>query len=290
MDFKRLTIEDLDIISPYLKTNPRRMCDFTPGTAVMWREFFSTEYCIFKDTLVFRVDHFGRPAYSIPLGEGSVAVISELICDEGEILLINASEDDISLLNSRFCASEISSDKAWQDYLYTADSFKTYSGKKLSGQRNHVNRFKRLYPDAHVEIICEDNIKNVLALHRRLSENTKSGDTREVEQKIVCEVLERYSEYRQLGICLFVGDTPVAFEIGETVGDTLYAHIEKADIAYSGAYQVIASEFARHFAHEGILYLNREEDTGDEGLRKSKLSYQPCAFVEKFSVKLKKED
>ena len=290
MDFKRLTIEDLDKISPFLENNPRRICDFTPGTAVMWREFFSTEYCIFKDTLVFRVDHFGRPAYSIPLGEDAIAVISQLICDEGEILLINASEADISLLGGHFCLSEISSDRAWQDYLYTADSFKTYSGKKLSGQRNHVNKFKRLYPDAHVEIICEDNIKNVLALHRRLSENAKGGDTAEAEQKIVYEVLERYSDYRQLGICLFVGDAPVAFEIGETVGDTLYAHIEKADIAYPGAYQVIASEFARHFAHEGILYLNREEDTGDEGLRKSKLSYQPFSLVEKFSAKLKKRD
>ena len=290
MDFKRLTIEDLDIISPFLENNPRRMCDFTPGTAIMWREFFSTEYCIFKNTLVFRVNYFGHTAYSSPLGENAEAVISQLIGDEGEILLINASEADISLLNSHFCVSEISSDRAWQDYLYTADSFKTYSGKKLSGQRNHVNKFKRLYPDAHVEIICEDNIKNVLTLHNRLSESSKGGDARETEQKIVSEVLDRYSDYRQLGICLFVGDAPVAFEIGETVGDTLYAHIEKADIAYSGAYQVIASEFARHFACDGILYLNREEDTGDEGLRKSKLSYQPCAFVEKFSVKLKKRD
>ena len=50
------------------------------------------------------------------------------------------------------------------------------------------------------------------------------------------------------------------------------------------AYQMLVAQFAQQFAHEGVHFINREDDTGDLGLRTSKLSYHPVALLEKYTV------
>ena len=50
---------------------------------------------------------------------------------------------------------------------------------------------------------------------------------------------------------------------------------------------MIVREFAN--AHTGgeVRYINREDDSGDLGLRTSKLSYQPVELLDKATVKIK---
>jgi hypothetical protein len=106
-----------------------------------------------------------------------------------------------------------------------------------------------------------------------------------VESDKVGELLENYGQYGLFGGFLTVGGEIVSFSVGERVNDTVFVHVEKADIRYTGVYQVMVQEFLKHFAREGDLYVNREEDVGDEGLRKSKLSYHPAELLEKSVVR-----
>jgi hypothetical protein len=46
----------------------------------------------------------------------------------------------------------------------------------------------------------------------------------------------------------------------------------------------MAQEFAAHFVTQDILYINREDDAGDRGLRKSKLQYNPIYLVDKYDL------
>ncbi|MFR9065479.1 MAG: phosphatidylglycerol lysyltransferase domain-containing protein, partial [[Clostridium] scindens] len=76
----------------------------------------------------------------------------------------------------------------------------------------------------------------------------------------------------------------IAFTLGEPVcSDTFVVHIEKAFAEIQGAYPMINQQFVEHECQE-YTYVNREEDTGAEGLRKAKLSYRPVFMVEKGRV------
>ena len=68
--------------------------------------------------------------------------------------------------------------------------------------------------------------------------------------------------------------------------NTFVVHIEKAYADIQGAYPMINQQFVLNEC-EKYQYINREDDTGSEGLRKAKLSYRPVFMVEKGMVKEK---
>ena len=63
--------------------------------------------------------------------------------------------------------------------------------------------------------------------------------------------------------------------------------VEKADWSYRGIYQTINRLFCEKFLN-GYKWINRQQDTGDLGLRKAKLSYHPHHLIEKKIVRLKR--
>jgi hypothetical protein len=177
--------------------------------------------------------------------------------------------------------------REWYDYLYRKDDLITYAGKKLRGQRNHVNKFRASYPDWAFHRATEEDLPRLRDFYRRFrEENQKDAPSWKEEEKKIEEIFDHFSEYAFLCGILTVGDAIAGFSLGEYSGDTLIVHTEKADRNLAGAYPMLASRFVETFAHEGIRYVNREDDSGDEGLRTAKLSYHPCALLEKSLITL----
>ena len=100
---------------------------------------------------------------------------------------------------------------------------------------------------------------------------------------------DHFVEEGLTGGLIRAGGRVIAYTMGRPLNsETFVVHYEKALDGYRGAYQMINQQFAQHCC-EGFAYINREDDTGKEGLRKAKLSYYPVELVKKYEVCLAQE-
>ena len=103
----------------------------------------------------------------------------------------------------------------------------------------------------------------------------------------ICVTLNSLRLFEELGLkggVLRIDGEVAAFTVGEPIcSDTFCVHIEKAYAEVQGAYPMINQQFVSHECMD-YKYVNREEDTGAEGLRKAKMSYRPVFMVEKGTV------
>jgi hypothetical protein len=295
LDFSKLTLDDINRIKPYFLYSGGKACDNTVGGTFIWRDYFATEYALFNDTLICKANHFeGQTAFSVPLGEDVSGSLKEIenYCRRADIPIVfcMAAKEDTEVLKSFFGAdrTELRYEPNWSDYIYRAEDLINLPGRKFSGQRNHINYFKKTYPGYSFEKITENNAEELKEFYRASGLiGSKNTDVFIEEQNKVFEVLDNYAVYGLTGGLLRTdGKTIAAFAVGETAGNILYVHIEKADTRHRGAYQMIVNEFAKHYG-ANIDFINREDDAGDEGLRISKISYHPCEFVEKYTVTIK---
>ena len=122
-------------------------------------------------------------------------------------------------------------------------------------------------------------------------ENGCNDDTdKNAEMCVTMNALRLFEELDLKGGILRIDGKIVAFTIGEPLSeDTFVVHIEKALGEIEGAYTMINQQFVQH-AVWIINTVNREEDTGSEGLRKAKRSYRPVFMVEKGWVREKTQD
>ena len=290
LDFRPLRLEDLPRLRPFFGYSGSRICDTTPGTVFIWRDMYRTEWAVYDGSLYFKVDYPGLGhTFTLPLGGGRpehFRQIADYCCRRDiPIAFYPVPRDELERVQEFFPNSAALAERDSFDYLYRAEDLKFFRGKKLSGQRNHVNKFLKTYGNWSFRAIAREDIPAVKAfLDRYASRWDKSAASFHEDIAKTHEVLDNFHTYDLLGGMLLVEGEIAGFSLGEVLGDTLFTHIEKADRDYEGCYQMLVSQYAQRFAHEGVHFINREDDAGDPGLRTSKLRYQPVALLEKYTV------
>lgn len=292
LEFKKLELEHIPLIQSYFLRQERRMCDCTIGSTLMWRDYFDNCFAIVDDTLMFRSRYLdGQYAFTVPIGknpEGMLDLAEEYCRSQGMPLeFCTVTPKDLEMLKKRWPNLTVEDNRDWYDYLYESKDIVEFAGKKYAHQRNHIRRFERDCPNWSFSRMTEKDVDEVREFYQKfLQERTKDSETAQAEIGKIFEVLDHFSQYNFLGGILRVDGQIVGISMGEIVRDVLFVHIEKADTQYSGVYQKLVNCFAREFVTDEVKFINREEDVGDPGLRKSKLSYRPVKLLEKYTVRV----
>jgi len=102
---------------------------------------------------------------------------------------------------------------------------------------------------------------------------------------MMSDVLINFHKLDLKSIAIYVDNTLAGFSIGEKYGDTAIIHIERCDISFKGIYSFLNRTFLEMYFSD-TLYVNRQEDCGNLGLRKSKESYHPISYIKKCFIKI----
>lgn len=298
INFKEITLEDKKWICPLLETSDYEGCHQNFSNLFTWSKVYKTYVAEHKGFLVVKSQNDCKsPKFFFPAGKGDIKPVIEDILDEVKsyelpTVFIGISPDNISLLESlfpnRFEYKEIRADF---DYVYLIENLSKLSGRKLHSKKNHINAFMKSNQWSF-ELIDQNNIEECKEMSRIwMSRQDNESEGLDDEFNATRRYLKYFSELDVEGALIRVDGQVVAFTIGEILNsDTYVIHLEKAFKEVRGAYPMINQQFATWVmnTYPHIKYMNREEDTGDEGLRKAKLSYHPCKLNEKFHAILVK--
>ena len=292
LEFSKITIQNALTLKPYLDVQPFRSCDYTLGAVFQWRAYFRSAFTIVSGMLVMLATYPGEgTCFVYPVGNGDLNAALDAIEAHAKetgmpLRFCAVPKEALSQLCARYGSrAVVSTHRDWADYVYNASDLMDFPGKKYHTQRNHLNRFCKDNPSAVFVPVTEETLPAALAfldeyeLHAPLDKVIEAEEMKRAKELLADSlVLGQKAGY------IDVSGTIVALSVGEVVGDTLHCHVEKARVDYAGSYQAIVSWFAKYAVEKDTVYINREDDSGEENLRYSKLAYRPICMIDKYWV------
>ncbi len=297
MSWKPVSMEDRELIESFYEKEQPMSCEFSFANNLLWLPYYHIRYAIVRDCLVFRSGSEGI-SVSFPIGKGDVkGAVEDLMAyyeaQNVPFCMHMVTREQFELLEELFPEKfQIAYNRDLADYIYEAEKLQTLAGKKLHGKRNHINKFKQMYPEWSFEELSDENTKECIEMARAWAvlNGVEQDDGKNAEFSVTIRALKEREALKLRGGLIRADGRVVAFSLGEPCShETFVVHVEKAYADVQGAYPMINQQFVEHIA-KGYRYINREEDTGAEGLRKAKLSYYPDILLEKGLVTLKENE
>jgi hypothetical protein len=175
------------------------------------------------------------------------------------------------------------------DYIYAVEDLTGLKGNRFHKKKNLLNQFVRKYEYDYVTFEPE-LIEQAMAMQDDWCtwRDCESSDILSAENQSISRIFKNWDQLSgTLGGAILVDGAMVAYTVAEGLtNDTVVIHFEKGDTQYKGVYQAINQMFLANSAGR-FSRVNREQDLGDPGLRKAKLSYHPVEFLQKYRVSIK---
>lgn len=293
--FKKVGLGDREILESLILSLEPCSCEMNFLNIYAWQEAYDTHWCILDG---FPVIWFKKenlllfPGGKNPEKMPPVSLLNEIVSKlhkAGYPVLINHVPQiylDRFPEYTEYFQSEPMLEE-YGEYLYSVEKLVELRGGKLAKKKNLISQFKRLYPDYEVKSYSPEQKEQCQALAQRWSAAHEHGEREMHEEAALSRTLDFSGALGAEGICLYAGGTLAAFSFWTRLdSDTCDEHYEKADPSFKGGAQVVNHESMIVMSRD-YKYVNREQDLGLEGLRRSKQSYIPEQIVRNWNLLLK---
>lgn len=296
--FKCPELSDRQWVSELLAREGSRACEHNFANIYLWAAAYPQKIARAGDRLLVQMIGDSSLCHLFPLGSGPLGPALDAVKADADahgvpLTLICLTAEQKARLEAEFPGRFVFEvDRDGFDYLYTVDQLADLAGKKLHAKRNHISRFCDRFPDWMFEPVGAGNLAECIAMELEWFQQQRAAGRADstlcYERDAVLTALERMDELGVSGGLIRAEGRVLAFSLGSlTTADCYNIHFEKAFGEIQGAYPVICREMARWVrgTWPGVAWLNREDDMGLEGLRKSKLSYYPNLMLEKYCAR-----
>lgn len=260
----------------------------------------------FSNLFLFRAVHEHRPVqgpwpgiagigydgarYLLPLFDPidvPAFVLRQLMADHGYLYPLDEHQAHV-LVSRGFISTQCRNDA---DYLYQANQFLDYPGRALAKKRNQVRQLlAKCNPTALPYGLALEGVAHEVLSGWMTQKGKISG---EADEDACLEALSMAEQLRLQGFVYFDGERPIGFILGQILEPGVIAiRFAKGLDSYAGIYPYMFSHLSRqfevHFGHP-VHWMNFEQDMGNVGMRRSKMSFMPTALVAKWRVSLAPE-
>lgn len=292
--FKLLEIEDRKEIESYLDSQPP-YSDFIFSSLWSWDTKSQVELSNLNGNLVVKFpDYSGEETFFTFIGGKDVENTIETLMAHSKKLGLketlkllpenNFINTPLQSLESKFSISE---DRDNFDYILSTEKLSTMKGSKLYNKRKQLNRFLNEHKGvAYLEdITSPDTQKKILDFVRFWEKNHTHPESINKNEWFAIERILKLAEHVDMYVMfLYVEKQIAGFSIFEILKNGYAVHaFQKADHKYSGVYEFLNHEVAKHLNDLNIKHLNIEQDLGLAGLRQAKTAYDPT-FLKKYTV------
>ena len=290
MHFEPIQLERQDAYLKHLSQCNQIASDYSFINLWGWGEEYGLEWA-WQDNLVWIRQQKPQPALWAPVGDWRSldwpATLAKVGADADRVIRVPEALASILRETDALSVEPKETRDHW-DYLYSIEELIALKGNRFHKKKNLLNQFIRGYDYDYLPF-GPQMIDQAMAMQEDWCawRDCESNDTLASENKAIARVLDAWDQLQGItGGALQVDEVMAAYTIAETLPDnSLVIHFEKGCPDFKGSYQAINQMFLAN-APEGPTHVNREQDIGDEGLRKAKLSYHPVDFIKKYQVEV----
>lgn len=281
-DFEGIKPHDSEALGAIL--DPYRLCDYSFVNLCTWGPSYDIRGAMADDHLLLLYGGGGMlffPVGPVPEIELLETLSRRMAYLGGRGHFVLSLDENFNRVSGLLEKYEPIMDPEDANYIYSIPRLSSLDGRKLRKKRNHLSQFARNFPGHFVRELGPSDLEDCVLLSEawRASRPELTGEELMMERKAMKTAFDCFEAFSLMGLGLFHEDRMCGFAVySRQAQDMAMIHFEKYDPGLPGSSQQMTWELSRHL-QSGFRFMNREQDLGIEGLRRAKMSWDPCEIL-----------